>query len=216
VAGWLALSFAPVLSNILPSRMMLFFFLLAGLLIAVWLDDLRSWQPQHRRLGWVAVTAALILLLPALPYPSTPEPTPVFFTGASASRIPDGSVALVIPLSDAGYARAMLWQAQSRMRFRMPEGYAFIPDPPHGSRLGPPPSATQEQALAIADGTARGLTDEMRQKILAELKSWNVQTVIVGPMTNEQLEVDLFTTVLGRSPELVDGVYVWWDLKPLP
>jgi hypothetical protein len=31
-------------------------------------------------------------------------------------------------------------------------------------------------------------------------------------MTNEQQEVDLFTTLLGRPPELVDGVNVWWDV----
>jgi hypothetical protein len=211
--GWLGLARLPVLANILPGRLMLFFYLLAGLLIAVWLDDLKGWQPQSRKLGWVAMAVALVLLLPALPYPSTPESVPAFFTGTSVSRIPAGSVALVIPYSAAGDARAMVWQAQAGLRFRIPEGYAFVPDaPPRGWRLSPPPSATQDQTLAIADGTASTLTDETRQQMLAELKSWNVQTVIVGPMTNEQQEVDLFTTLLGGPPQLVDGVNVWWDV----
>jgi hypothetical protein len=39
-----------------------------------------------------------------------------------------------------------------------------------------------------------------------------VKTVIIGPMTNEQQEIALFTEVLGRPPQLVDGVYVWWDV----
>jgi hypothetical protein len=42
-----------------------------------------------------------------------------------------------------------------------------------------------------------------------------VQTVTVGPLTAEQQEVDLFTSVLGRSPELVDGVNVWWEMNSL-
>ena len=35
-------------------------------------------------------------------------------------------------------------------------------------------------------------------------------------MTNEQQEVDLFTSLLGRAPEAVGGVYVWWGVDALP
>jgi hypothetical protein len=212
--GWLALSRAPVLDNILTGRLMLYFFLLAGLLLAVWLDELRASQPQARRLGWLAVAASLLLLLPALPYPSTPEAIPAFFDGGSASRIPAGSVALVIPYSAAGDGRAMVWQEKAGMRFRMPEGYAFIPQaPPAGWRLSPAPNAVQDNVLAVADGRAGALTPAMSQQIVDQLKAWDVQTVIVGPMTAEQQEVDLFTSVLGRPPQEVDGVYVWWDVN---
>jgi hypothetical protein len=215
--GWLALSRMPVLANILPSRLMLYFYLLAGLLIAIWLDELKAWQPSARRLGWLATAASLLLLLPALPYPSTPEPVPSFFAGGSASRIPLGSVALVIPYSAAGDGRAMVWQEAAGLRFLMPEGYAFIPEaPPKGWRLSPPPSTTQDQTVAIADGVDGPLTADTSQQILDELKAWNVQTVIVGPMTHEQQEVDLFTSVLGRPPQQVDGIYVWWDVNTTP
>ena len=215
--GWLALSRLPVLANIQTSRLMLYFYLLAGLLIAVWLDDMRAWQPRLRRLGWLAAAASLVLLLPALPYPSTPAAVPDFFAGGAASRIPEGSVALVVPYSVSGDARAMVWQQQAGMRFRMPEGYAFIPDVrPHGWRLSPPPSATQDETLAVAQGRADNLTDQTRQQLLRELKSWHVQTVVVGPMINEQQEVDLFTSLLGRPPEAVGGVYVWWGVDALP
>ncbi len=214
--GGLAMSRLPVLSNILPARLIVVFYLLAGLLVAVWLDDLRAWLPQQRRLGWLAAAASLVLLLPALPYTSTPETVPTFFAGGAVSRIPAGSVALVIPYSVALNPRAMTWQAQAGMRFRMPEGYAFIPDPGSSrQRLSPPPSATQDQTVAIALGRAAPLTDEIRNQILVELKSWHVQTVIVGPMTNEQQEVDLFTSLFGQAPETVDGVYVWWGVDAL-
>jgi hypothetical protein len=215
-AGWLALSRLSILGNILPTRMMLYFYLLAGLLIAVWLDDMKAWQPQHRRLGWLAAAASLVLLVPAMPYPSTPEAVPAFFTGGAVSQIPAGSVVLVIPYSIRNDARAMVWQAHARMRFRMPEGYAFITDTQgRGERLSPPPSALQTETLAVAQGGAGSLTSQTRQQILGELKSWHVQTVVVGPMTNEQQEVDLFTSVLGRASETVDGVYVWWGVDAL-
>jgi hypothetical protein len=211
--GWFALSQLPVFRNILPDRLMLYFYLLAGLLIAVWLDELRAWQPRQRWVGRLALAAALFLLLPALPYPSTPEPVPTFFAGVEASRIPSGSVALVLPFSTGGDGRAMLWQAQTGMRFRMPEGYAFNPN--RGSQGSPPGSATQSEALAVALGNSVTLTDATRQQIRDELKSWRVQTVVIGPMTNEQEEVDLFTWVLGRAPQAVGGVYVWWDVGSL-
>ena len=214
--GWLGLSKLPVWSNILPSRLMVYFYLLAGLLIAVWLNDLRTWRTGARWFGWLATAASLVLLLPALPYPSTPNAVPAFFSSPAASRIPAGSVALVVPFSAAADSRAMVWQAQTRMRFRMPEGYAFIPDTPVGARLSPPPSATQDQLLAVASGLASPLTDDRRQQILSELKSWNVQTVIVGPMVNEQGEIDLLTALLGRPPELVGDVYVWWQVDTAP
>jgi len=209
-AGWAAMWRLPVLSNILPSRLMLLFYLLAGLLVAVWLDGLKAWRPQSRWLGGLAAVASLALLMPALPYPSFPETTPAFFSGAAVSRIPAGSVALVIPFSVSGDARAMIWQERTGMRFLMPEGYAFIPDPgPHRERLSPPPSATQTQTIAEAQGRAAPLTDATRRQILSELKSWHVQTVVIGPMANEQMEVDLFTSLLGQPPEALEGVYLW-------
>jgi len=209
--GWLGLSKLPVWSNILPSRLMVYFYLLAGLLIAVWLNDLRTWQPAARSVGWLATAASLVLLMPALPYPSTPNSVPAFFSSPAASRIPLGSVALVVPYSSAADSRAMVWQAQTGMRFRMPEGYAFIPAP-SGARLSPPASATQDQLIAVASGLAGPLTADRSRQILGELKSWNVQTVIVGPMVNEQGEIDLLTALLGRPPELVGDVYVWWQV----
>jgi hypothetical protein len=155
-------------------------------------------------------------LLPVLPFPSTPVAVPAFFAGGAVARIPAGSVALVIPFSRASDARAMVWQEQAGMRFRMPEGYAFRPDAgPSRVSLSPPPSATLDQAIGVGKGQAAPLTETTRQQILGELKSWHVQTVVIGPMTYEQQEVDLFTAIFGQAPETVDGVNVWWGVDAL-
>jgi hypothetical protein len=205
--GWLALSRMPVFDNILPTRLMVCFYLIAGLMIAVFLDDMMARRSWPRALGLIGTAVALIPLIPILPYPSSPESVPAFFTGGSASRIPAGSVALVVPLSLNTDGRAMLWQAAAGMRFRMPEGYAIIPE------LVPKPSLLSTQVLATAAGQPSVLTDQDRQQMLSELSLRQVKTVIVGPMINEQQEVLLFIFLFNREPQQMEGVYVWWGVE---
>jgi hypothetical protein len=204
--GWLALSTLPLLDNILPTRLMVHFYLLAGLLVAVFLKDVVAWRFWPRVLGLMVAALALVPLIPILPYPSSPEPVPAYFAGGSVSQIPPGSVALVVPLSSNTDGRAMLWQAAAEMRFRMPEGYAIIPG------MVPAKSQLSMKVLATADGDPAAMTDSDRQQMLNELSLWQVKTVIVGPMINEQWEVQLFTLLLNRGPQELEGVYVWWGV----
>src|SRR5437879_13301897 len=97
--GWLALSQVPILDNILPTRLMVYFYLLAGLMLAVFLDDMMARKFSLRAIGLLATAVALIPLIPALPYPSSPEPVPAFFDVASVSRIPAFSLSLIVPIS---------------------------------------------------------------------------------------------------------------------
>src|SRR2546428_13618276 len=94
----------------------------------------------ERRFGLLAVVAALLMLVPALPFPSTPNTVPRFFASSSVQRIPAGSVALVIPYSSAAEVRAMLWQVQAGKEFlNAPGGGVFPPAPPPRRRHRPPP-----------------------------------------------------------------------------
>jgi hypothetical protein len=201
--GWLALSRIPVFDNILPTRLMVYFYLLAGLLLAVFLDNVMAWRSWLPAVGAIAVALALIPLIPILPYRSSPEPVPSYFTGTAVSRIPAGSVALVVPLSLNNDGRAMLWQASAQMRFRMPEGYAIIPE------IVPPKSRLSAKVLDVAYGEPVALSDSDRLLMLTELFDWRVKTVIVGPMVNEQSEIQLFTSLLNQEPQQSDGVYIW-------
>ena len=207
--GWVGLARLPVFDNILPTRLMACFYLLAGLLVAVFLDDMMARRSWLRVVGLLGTAVALIPLIPILPYPSSPELVPAFFAGGSASRIPAGSVALVVPLSLNVDGRAMLWQATAGMQFRMAEGYATIP------KLVPKLTQLSKQVLATAAGQSSVLTDKDRQQLLSELSRRHVKTVIVGPMINEQQEVQLFTFLLNREPQQIEGVYVWWGVDAL-
>jgi hypothetical protein len=103
----------------------------------------------------------------------------------------------------------MVWQAASGMRFRMPEGDAIVPGP----SLSPPSSALGSLLVKLEEGATAGPTPEaMRATLLADLRHWDVRTVIVGPMDGREAVAAMFTWLLGRPSETVGGVDVWWDV----
>ena len=222
---WLLIQRLPFFENVLPSRLMLFFYLTAGLACAFFIAKLRRMPLKPvPAFGWLWVAVSLAFLLPALPWLTTANPVPEFFSGPDATRIPAGSVALVAPFSTApgfqlgpGQDSAtlpMLWQEASGMRFRMPEGGMNVPDAngnPTGGR--PPASTVQTTMIAIQQGApAPDLTADLRTALDADLARWRVQTVIVGPMYNQGAMVELFSGLLGRPPDSEGGVYVWWGV----
>lgn len=226
VLPWAALQLLPLLDNVLPARLMLFFYLVAGLALAFFVTELRraplGWRSAA---GWALIGLGFLLLLPNVPYPVTENPVPGFFAGSEVQRIPAGSVALIAPFSTApgfqlgpGQGSAtypMLWQQASGMRFRMPEGAMNVPDVngrPTGGR--PPASSTQSLMIAIQQGgSPPTLTQSLRAAVDADLERWRVQTVIVGPMFNQPAMLNFFSNVLGSRPQLDAGVYVWWNIQ---
>jgi hypothetical protein len=230
---WLALIKLPILNNILPVRLMLFVYLLAGIMLALLVDGiLRAPAPtlpspggggKGRRLaGCVAVAAALILLLPSWPYPATAPLVPDFFKNGMVNQIPEGSVALIAPFSAATVAGVapMYWQAAADWRYKMPEGYIDVPGgadayEPGGTSPNPPPSATQTLMRAIERGDDLAVfTDAVHREMLAELQSWKVKTVIVGPMPHQDRMIEVFRILLGHEPVSQGGVEVWWQVQP--
>ena len=206
---WIALALVPIVDDILPSRLSLFVFLFGGLLLALIVDA--AWRIRQRRrmalLGSLGLLA-LVSLFPRLPYPTTTVDSPAFFASTSIQQIPEGSVALVAPYAyDWRLSVPMLWQVQSGMRFRMPEGFAWIPGPSYT----PPPSPLGDVMTAIARGTVvPAINDERRAAMRRDLQQWQVGTVIVGPMARQDQMVAIFTDLLNASPEFDGGVYVWW------
>jgi hypothetical protein len=211
IAAWAALTLLPVLNQALPDRLMLYAFLFAGLLFAIFIDALPAVVTGRRALvGWAAVAIVIVSLVPRLPYPVTPMAVPSFFASSAVNRIPEGSVALIAPYSRQWRADAMVWQAASGMRFRMPEGDAVVPGP----SLSPPSSAIGSLLVRLEEGSQAGPpADAMRPRLLAELRHWQVRTVVVGPMGGREAVDAMFTWLLGRPSETVGGVEVWWDVQ---
>lgn len=214
---WGALTFVPLVSDIIPARLMLFVFLFAGLVVAIWLDQaLRNARLGGRSLKSSAVplvltALALLPLVPSQPFPSMPLQVPSFFTTPSlVDQVPSGSVALVAPFAyDWRLAVPMLWQSESGMRFRMPEGFAWIPGPsyvPHRSPLG------DAMAAIAKGGPAPAMTAAAERDYARDLQAWQVKTVIVGPMANQEQMVSFFSALVGYPPTEEGGVAVWFGL----
>jgi hypothetical protein len=204
----------PLLGQILPSRLMLYFYLFAGVLLAVFVDAvLRSRQVAMRVAGLTLLVAALVPLAPAWPYPHGVTPEPAYFVSGARS-IPSGSVALVAPYSRLDYD-AMQWQAEADMRFRMPEGNYVRPALDGGPQVGPFATVTSDTMEAIQRGQPPPeLTDARRAQVLADLRGWQVETVVVGPMHNQDKMLAFFTALYRRAPEKDGGVDLWHGLPP--
>jgi len=194
--------------NIIPSRLMVFGYLGIAILVALFMDAAWRSGGARRVTGLLAMAFALAPLVPAYPYPTFEPPLPSFFT-AGAQEIPEGSVALVVPFASASVnSRAMLWQAESGMRFRMPEGEAFIADPQPS--LDPPPSLLQTILTAYATGhPAPPLTADNARELTRELRLMSVQSIVVGPFEGRGDADLLFSNLLGRPAERVEGVDLW-------
>jgi hypothetical protein len=205
----------PVLDNLLPARLMLYAFLLAAVLLAVFVDEMRR-RRATAVAGGMVVAAIAVTLFPRLPFPSSAVSTPAFFTGAGVRQIPQDEVALVAPwVSSPVPDDPMLWQALSGMRFRMPEGYYQGPDRSGHRIYGPVPSTTSAVMEAIwARGEVRPLTAELRLRIAADLDAWSVRDILVGPMPHREEMTAFMTTLTGRAPVETGGVALWSHVDP--
>lgn len=214
VLGWLLL-YQPPLNAVLPARLMLFVYLLIGGMLALFLDRvIAAGDVRWSALAAAASVLALVPLLPASPYPLSRPALPSFFTGPVVDAVPQGSVALVLPMSGYTVAEPMLWQASSDMRFKMPDGYVYVPS---GLLAGPFVSPSSVTAAAVEAAEVRGAppTEDPGQlhAIRRELAAAGVSTVIVGPQPHATAETDLFTRVLGKPPRRVGGVALWQGLQ---
>lgn len=213
---WAAMRSLPLVESAVPTRFMLTADLFFGLLLAIFIDRARRWAVGGRLAAMVLVAAALVALLPKVPLGAQPLAPPPFFTGADVRRIPADSVALVAPFPTAQAARAMTWQALADMRYRMPGGYFVGPDTQGRPKFGPIGTRLSGWMTKIRLGWDKpNLVPELRRQLVADLTGWQVQTVIVGPMdppSTEATMVQFFTELLGRPPDRVAGVWVWWNV----
>ncbi len=144
---WLPLGKLPLLEHVLPGRFTLFAWLAVAVIVG--LVVARATRLARRpALGWLlAVGATLLLILPA-PLERTSFYTPVFFRTWAGRHIGAGETVLVAPyfIDYEGRADPMLWAAETDYGLRMPEAYAYLPQPDGSTRTGPPPTQARDHA----------------------------------------------------------------------
>jgi hypothetical protein len=210
--GWLAMWQLPVLNNILSVRLMVLAYLLIGGVVAMFVAAV---QVQSRRLRIIAMLAIVLALSPLVPtfrFPTTSVRVPVFFTTRDVSAVPDGSVAVVLPIATPGQQAPLLWQAASGMRFRQPGGYAFTPGPAGMSKVDPRDTATADMVSGAAAGQDPLADPGLRTAVMNELEALQVRTVILGPMDGQDHVRQTLVRLLGRQPKFVGGVWIWQNV----
>jgi hypothetical protein len=211
---WLALGKLPLLKHVLPGRFTVFVWLAVAVVVATVVARATRLAPRPAGRWLLAVGASLILLLPA-PLARAPFTTPVFFRTWASHQIGADETVLVAPyFVNGGEAAPMVWAAEADYGLRMPEAYAYVPQPNGGTYSGPPQSQLTFTMFAIQQRgawlVARG---EIRAQIAADLKDADVRHVIVGPTQHWRQLLAFFTDLFGRAPEIVDGVAIWRDIN---
>jgi hypothetical protein len=207
---WRLFGSLPLVADILPTRLMVYVDLVAALFVAVYIDDLFALRSRSARLGHMAlVVATAVTLFPVFPYPAHPEMVPRFFTDGSARMIAPGSVVLISPFQQLYPAEPMLWQAETGMRFRIPQGYFIGPNANGKPVYGAPLSSLSVAMLEIQGGGGPNFSDDLRKSVRRDLALRKVETIVVGPTNNEERMLQFFEFVLGQAPLSVSDVYVW-------
>jgi len=208
---FIVLAHLPLLSSGSAARYVLYFWLFAALLFALTIDRIRAiaWPDSRFRSTAVCLAVAVVALLPlvpAWPYPSSPAAVPSFFTG-SARTLPVGTNVVVFPSSNPGDSSAMIWQAMSDMTFRMPGGYAVFANVPDGkASFDPAPSLLQSAMSSCVAGIPPKLAPTVTRSVL---RGWDARYVVVVPGTaGAPCATALFDGALGPH-HTEGGVSVW-------
>ena len=208
---WAILVHLPIFSVMAPDRMGSIACLAVGLCLALVLD--RHWPERMDALVAGPAALALVAVLPLVPSGPLARwivPTPAFFTAAHyLQSIPQGSEVAVAGPGVRYNVDAMVWQADSGFRFRLPWGYAITAGP-HGRRISAVPDgalgALWQQAEA---GALPPVTVSVKVAVRADLCGWGARAVIVGPTPNRSLVVAATSLVLGRGPNWRGGAAFW-------
>jgi hypothetical protein len=121
---WALLARLPLIQKALPTRMMLYVFLVLAVVTALWLSAVERGPAMK-----IAIAAVILLfMLPNLSaaYWTTDANIPEFFTrGLYRNYLPPGANVVIMPYGING--DSMLWQATSDMSFAMVEGWTGFP-----------------------------------------------------------------------------------------
>jgi hypothetical protein len=210
---WLALGKLPLLEHVLPGRFTVFVWLAVAVVVAIVVARATRLAPRPAAQWLLAVGASLVLLLPA-PLARAPFTTPAFFRNWTSHHIGANETVLVAPyFVNGSEAAPMVWAAEADYGLRMPEAYAYVPQPNGGTYSGPAQSQLTFTMFVIQQRgawlVARG---EIRARVAADLKEADVRHVIVGPTQHWRQLLAFFTDLFGRAPEIVDEIAIWRDI----
>jgi hypothetical protein len=225
----------PLFQDLVPSRLMLFADLAAGIILAVGVDALMGWSRarsgEHgsasganwasRLAGVVVGVVGVIFILPVSSTTVVSTGVAKYFAdGKVDSHIPVDGVVLAYPYPMAPDAEAMVWAASDGLRFNLLGGYALRPYKLPQYNKQPAmlePKAVQDVLLsswpAALPGSSRKVTVRAAERALPTfVRKYDVTTLVVDQAGRRpQRVVRMFSAVYGRPYRL--GSLLIWSLR---
>ncbi len=120
---WKLLMHLPLINNALPGRFPMYVFLALGIIAAQWLAD--DAVGRGAKIAGVAALAISLAPNPSARFWIAPVDLPAFFAdGSYRQYLAPGETVVILPYGAGG--PSMLWQAESKMYFRMAGGWTSI------------------------------------------------------------------------------------------
>jgi len=168
------------------------------------------------QLGLVCgVTAAIalvpMLLLPPWPYPVRHVAEPPIFRQRAITSLGPGSIVMEYPTAFAADGAPLLWQAVGGITYELSDGYGLVPGVGGRATEQPPVDVLSLVFAAAALGTLKvplsASTDLAIRHVIAQI---HVAALVVTPgAKGSVLVTSVFTRILGRPTQRLDGAAVW-------
>ncbi|MFI7588754.1 hypothetical protein ACIB24_16920 [Spongisporangium articulatum] len=178
-------------------------------LLAVPRRERRPWRPV------LATLVALACLASWAPRPLAVTPAaaiPSYFTKNVPSQ-PAGEVLMVLPYPVPIEPVAMRWQSAAGYRFAMPGGYFLGPAGDGHAYVGGDADPVTAQLLSQVYAENRSATVNVaeRQQAREDLQTLGIDKIVLGPNFSFDALSRTVRDLLGYSPVVQGGVYVWDD-----
>ncbi|WP_392892649.1 dolichyl-phosphate beta-glucosyltransferase [Streptomyces sp. LN699] len=214
-APWALLRHLPLLESVIEGRVAMVCAPVFGMLIALALDRIGSLRArEHRVVGYLAVAAALVPILPLPLVTADREPVPAFIAeGHYKDYLEDGRSLVPVPLPDPGSAAALRWQSGTGFGFKLAGGYFNGPDGPDRVGIyGAKPRMLSDLLRDVrwgADGPSE-IPPPMRDQARADLAHWKAGLIVL-PVTQDRAPElrGTLTALLDQEPRKVADCFIW-------
>ncbi|MFJ9340208.1 dolichyl-phosphate beta-glucosyltransferase [Streptomyces sp. NPDC101733] len=212
---WRVVRHLPLLESVIEGRVAMICAPVFGILIALALDRIIGFRArEHRWVGYLAVAAAIIPILPLPLVTEEREPVPAFITqGLYEDYVMDGRSLVAVPLPDPRDAAALHWQSSTGFGFKLAGGYFNGPD--GADRVGIYGAKPRMLDTLLADmrwGTipAPAVTDDMRDEARRDLAAWNAGVLVLPVRQERSAELSgTISELLGKGPKQVADCLIW-------
>jgi len=159
--------------------------------------------------------AALIPLVPQLPYEAAATDIPSLFTSPSVDNIPTGSVVLTYPYPGEPEDQILLAQATSNMRFKIVGGPGHVPPAPNRSPASPIHAIFQTaySSPALTGKAWPPLTSANLDALKTFLEDYRIDTIVLYPVGSDPGGIMSFVAALLGPPQWEHQVFAWFDVE---